>query len=106
MICIGAVLCIGSHDNNLDFCDENNLTNEEFERLFKDSIREIDARNPQWITNTLRGLKRGYTTYSDNTRALSTLSLLQEASQGDNPEFCAYILSCSSYRKKDIFQQQ
>lgn len=96
-----AVSCIGSNDDSLIFSNED-ITNDVYEKLFIKYVFAIDEREPRWIDYSLRELKRGYRNYSDNPRALSTLSLLEEVSLGMHPEISKLLLSCSKYQKRGV----
>lgn len=76
------------------------ISNKEYEALFKKYVYIIDNRHPQWIDASLRELKRGYSYYWENPRAMSTLELLEEACNGEHPDIVRFILSCNKYRKK------
>lgn len=76
------------------------ITNEEYEIKFKYLILKIDNRNPKWIDASLKQLKRGYSYYWQNARAIAMLKLLEETVNGEHPEIEKFILSCNKYRKK------
>lgn len=82
--------------------EEDEMSNEDYVAMFTCYVNKIDNRQPKWIEASLRELKRGYTYYSDNPRAMSTLELLQEASEGKRPEVVKFIMSCNQYRKKSL----
>ena len=101
IVFIVAVLWIGESDDSLIFTSED-LTNDEYEKLFIKYVYTIDNREPRWIAYSLRELKRGYRNYSDNPRALSTLELLEEVSLGMHPEMQDLLLSLSKYQKRGV----
>ena len=85
---------------NIPVKDE--MSNAEYEKLFTKYVYQIDRREPQWVKASLRELKRGYSYYWENPRALSTLELLEETCNGEHPEIRQFILSCNKNRKKKL----
>lgn len=76
------------------------ITNEEYEARFKELVYMIDSREPKWINASLRQLKKGYSYYWQNARAIAMLKVLEETTRGEHPEVERFILSCNKYRKK------
>lgn len=84
---------------------EGKITNEEYERRFTELVCLIDKRNPKWIPASLRELKRGYSYYWQNARAIAMLNLLEETAMGQGHEDIRhFILSCNKYRKKSLIK--